>query len=40
MTHPWVGKINREKYEKKLYFPPFPVNLNQLNFDPDEIGQS
>lgn len=40
MTHPWVGKINRKFFEEKIFKPPFPVNLDKLNFDPEEIGKS
>lgn len=40
MTHPWVGKVNRKMYEEKKFRAPFPVDLDKLNFDPEEIGHS
>jgi hypothetical protein len=40
MFHPWIGKINRKIYEDHEFESPYPVNINKINFDEEEIGES
>jgi hypothetical protein len=40
MFHPWLGKINKKVYESREFVSPFPVDLNKINFDQEELGES
>ena len=39
LFHPWLGKVSAEKVLKKKLTPPYVPDVNEFNFDENELGE-
>ena len=38
LFHPWLGKVNTEQILDKCLTPPYVPDVNEFNFDENELG--